>query len=364
MSFKVWSIDDGYADTKYATENIVTLTPSFCTNWRPLQNNEFDKQSDSKNYLSVEFQGNKYLVGQSAVDYDSNISWVGGENKHKDKLFPILFNTCLGLMSEEEFTTVDTLVMGLPVNCDTKERREFLQYLVKGDHEIKLSFNDEKYQHRQITIRNLIIRKQPFGSLCDVILNDEGGLVEKEVARQFNVVADIGARTFNIYTSDALETVPDLTTHTNNGMYTAYQLVGQFIEQKLNILIPDGKLPTIVRNQKIKNIDLSPVINRSYEYLANEIKRVLDKLLINSWAFVDRIIFTGGGAEVLKPYLSQMFLDKNILFLDRYSTVRGLRKYGLRKTSQFTEERQEAKYTYSSNSSQVYMKVGNDAKKY
>ncbi|MCB5369053.1 hypothetical protein [Collinsella aerofaciens] len=70
-------------------------------------------------------------------------------------------------------------------------------------------------------------------------------------------------------------------------------------------------------------------LDRVYEDHANKILNVLDKLLINSWAFVNTIIFTGGGAQILKPYLEKR-LSANSLFLNRFSNVRGLRKYGIR----------------------------------
>ncbi len=348
---KIYAFDDGYGDGKCATDTDIFLLPSFCSTFRPKPVDEFHQinQKEQYSYLAAEVNGQKYIVGQCASDLDENISWNGGINKHQDWQFPILLKTSLGLMAKTHRETVDMLVMGLPNKNYTKDRISLLEELIcNKPHHIKLSMDGVDFFEREISVKQIEVKRQPFGSLCDLILCEEGELVNKDLARKFVVVADIGARTFNIYTSNALEPVPDLTTHTNDGMYTAFQNIANIIEEELQFSVPDGKIPGIIKKGHINGIDLGPAISQSYRMLAQKIKSALDKKLINSWAFVEMIVFTGGGSELLKPYLLPMFSDRKVMFLNRFSTVRGLRKYGVR----------QYKKTNKQPPAKVYIKAG------
>lgn len=334
MPYNVWCWDDGYGDNKCATENKLFMIPTNYTNWKPRHKDDFaDKRDGLLDYLGVEFNGSKHLVGQGAMKQSSS-SWFGGENKHEDPSFKILMNACLGLMANNPHEEVDVLVMGLPVDSDSDDaRHKLLEGLVVGNHQMRITLGDGSEFSREVNIKNLIVKKQPFGSLCDVMLDDQGEIVEKDIAKGFNIVIDIGSRTLNVYTLDHLEPISDLCFHTNDGMYTSYLMVNDYIQQKLKYSVPTGKLPLIVKDKAVKDIDLTPVINKSYEILSYEIKKVIDTKFINHWALANRILITGGGSEVLKPYLCQLFKSKEVIFLDRYANVRGLRKYGIRQAS-------------------------------
>jgi plasmid segregation protein ParM len=331
----IWCLDDGYGDNKLVTGEKQLIIPSNYADWRPLQREEFNnKERNLLDYISVEFNGSKHLVGESAMKQDSKNSWFGGENKHEDRGFPILLNACLGLMANQPVESVDCLVMGLPVQSDEKgSRHALLESRVVRLHRMNLTLGDGSESVREVHVKNLIVKKQPFGSLCDIMLDNEGNIIEKDVAKGFNVVVDIGSRTLNVYTLDNLEPISDLCFHTTDGMYNAYMGVGNFVKYKIGYEIPSGKLPLYVKNKSVKGIDLTPMIDKSFEILAYDIKKVIETRFINSWAFVDRIIFTGGGSELLKPWLSKMFISKSVVFMDRFANARGLRKYGIRHMS-------------------------------
>lgn len=326
------ALDDGYGDTKYDGKGEPGLVPSFVTNFKPKPVSNFEADKKLK-YLACEVDGQRYTIGDYAMKLDPNISWMGRENKHADSRFPILLKTTLGLMTSGTNEVIDLLMMNLPIKYDTASRRMDLISLAQGTHEVKISTDGVNFVDKVVTVDAVMVKKQPFGSLCDLILDERGEIINPEMARGFNVIVDVGARTLNILTVDALEEQDELSTQTNDGMFTAYNYVGSYLESQFNAIIPDGKLPHIIQTRQIQNRDITPIIDRAYEMQANNILTILDKVLINSQAFVDNIIFTGGGAdkELLQPYFYQALgRDKNCIFLDRYSTVKGLRKYGIR----------------------------------
>ena len=331
----ILAIDDGYGDTKFTNGHKAYHIPSFVTEYiRKFESEINELNVKTFDNLVIEVDGMKYYVGKSAIEQNSELEWEGSENKHLNPYFPILLKTVLSLMTKSDRNEIDTLVWGLPVLADEdKERHDLLKEHIMKPHHVKISVNGQPFQERIITVKNLIIKKQPFGSLCDLILNKEGNIIREDIAKGYNIIADIGARTFNLYTMNKLRPITDKSTHTNHGMYSAYQVINKWIESNLGSEIPDGKLKEYIDEGKIKGYSLEQIKTVAYKQLANRIKGVIEKNFINNWSMVDRIIFTGGGAteKLLKPFLEEAFKGKKIevIFLGRYNTVMGLRKFGM-----------------------------------
>jgi plasmid segregation protein ParM len=332
MRKNIFAIDDGYGDLKLSNGLNTLIIPSQYSSYKPRPKNEFgENMVNANDFISVEIDRMKYVVGKGAEEINSNLKLVSGNNKHIDLGFPIILKTALSLLSSEENTKIDKLVMGLPVRAYKDEQRHnMLKQIVKQKHEVKMELADGRKFIRNITIDDLIVKMQPFGSLNDVILDKNGELINKQFASQYNVIVDIGARTLNILTVDMLKEVPDLSDNTNDGMFVAYEKVGEFIQNKFKYPIPTGKLPSVIKRGTINNIDLSPVIQKSYQILAHQIFQVLDRMFVDHWAFVNNIVFTGGGAVLLKKELTKLFANHRTMFLGQTSNVEGLRKYGMR----------------------------------
>ena len=84
--------------------------------------------------------------------------------------------------------------------------------------------------------------------------------VHQYIAKGYNVIADIGARTFNLYALNKLKPIADKSTNTNHGMYSAYQTVNKWIESNLGSAIPDGKIKNYIDEGKIKGYSLEKII--------------------------------------------------------------------------------------------------------
>lgn len=328
-TLNVKSIDDGYGDFKYDSLGTPALIPSFVTSFKTKPEDTFSRKNNLK-YLASEVKGKRYVIGDYAMKLDPSIKWTLSENKHDSPNFPVLLKTVLGTMSNSSHEVIDSLMMNLPIKYDTPDRRDNLTKIAQGTHEVSISTDGVNFIQKVITVKSVDIKKQPFGSLCDIILDDSGELKERKIAKGFNVIADIGARTLNLLTVEALEEQPELSIHTNDGMYVAFTQVGKYLESGLGGIIPDGKLPGIIEAGEMRGKDITPIIQHVYENHANNILTAIESLLMNSSVFVDNLIFTGGGSELLKPYLKSPIKEVNTIFLDRFANVRGLRKYGLR----------------------------------
>lgn len=331
----VWSYDDGYGDNKLFDGTVELLIPSYVTTYRSRMNQEIDpkKPPHPHDYIVIEDEdGKKYLVGKGAVQQDSRASAVLGDNKHIDKRFKYMMKACLGLLAKQEDTFVDVLVMGLPVKAEEDpDRHELLQEMVVGTHSFTLTLADGSTLKRNIQIKELLIKKQPFGSQCDLMMDENGDLSDEDIAGGYNVIADIGAGTFNVYTLDALEPVKDLSFNTNDGMFTAYEEINETIEEITGDKAKDAKLPTIINEDKqIQGISLADATDEAYDNLANTVVGIIEKSCKNSWSQIRRVIWTGGGSVLLQRYIEDYMPKRKKVFLGRFSTARGLRKLGVR----------------------------------
>lgn len=333
-TFSVQVIDDGYADTKSRTEDSeMFITPSYVTAWRPSYNKDNDLKEAQGNPLSrieVEVNGSRFLVGESAVKQDRNMQWNGASDKHNDTSFDILLKTHLSLMSKKPISRVK-LVMGLPVKASLdKERIEKMRAKVIRQHNLGIRLAGQReFENKIIKVEDLIVKAQPHGTLCDLILDVNGNITNKEMARKVNAISDIGGKTHNLYLVDALEPLADFCETKNSGMYIAYMWIKDYIEQELHLNVSDGQIQYIVASGQIKGYDLTPVIQKAYRSLARKIILEIQTVWENAFPFIDNIIFTGGGATILKPYLEEEF--KNAMYLNRTQNPSGLFKQGIRK---------------------------------
>lgn len=332
----VWSYDDGYGDNKLYDGETELLIPSYVTTYRPRMKMEIDAGATPHpdDYIVIEYEdGKRYLVGQGAVQQDSRGSAILGDNKHLDKRFIHMWRACLGRLAKKEDNFVDVLVMGLPVDAEEDpERHKLLQELILNQtHSFTLHLADGTSHRRNIQVKELLIKKQPFGSQCDIMLDDEGEVADPEIASGYNVIADIGAGTFNVYALNKLEPVKDLSFHTNDGMFTAYEEINHTIEEITGSKLPDAKLPSVINNDKeIQGESLVDATEEAYDNLANTVVGIIEKACKNSWSLIKRIIWTGGGSELLKDSIQHYMPKRNLVFLTRFSTARGLRKAGVR----------------------------------
>lgn len=336
MTIQVWGFDDGYGDVKGYNGKQQVYYPSNVTTYKEKHDTVLgNKVTDPLSHIVVEYDGKKFLVGQGAVDQDMQSSWIGGNNKHKHPMFPALAKAGLAMLSEDYDTVkVDPIVLGLPVeHSENKNRINELQKIIKKRHEIKLTLADGTEFEKVVDVKEVVVVSQPFGTFCDLILSDEGEISNPELATKFISIVDIGAGTVNFLTLNDLEPISDLTKHNNNGLYTAYNEIGKRIDEQFDKKYPLGVLPKIIKQGFIsggKNIQ--PIVDEVLELHAGELMSEWETLFRNSIPYLDCVIFTGGGTEVLKDYLSKYLeeYDFETIFLGVHNTARGLRKYGLR----------------------------------
>lgn len=339
----IWSLDDGFGDYKGFDGTDVTLIPNFI---KPLSRirvkDENEEINPDERIISEVFDNRRnnselYIVGIGALEKEKGGDWNGSVKfKHLASDFKAFLSTVLCMMAEpyNDVVDVDMLVMGLPVEeHEEEERRETLVKLAKGQHTATITMGNNEPFTRTVNIKDVKIEKQPAGTIFDFVFNDEGKFKEESIIEEFNIVSDIGARTHNRYGMKGMRQQDDFLGTSNSGIYSAYE----FLQSKLASEGRPVSISQIVAHldsKKIGNFDFSAMLESAFDRLASTIVQELDTSIQESRESINNIIITGGGSEVLKPYLEpllkKLFKNQEIYWGTRFTAAKGFRKFGVR----------------------------------
>lgn len=343
MNELVWADDDGFGDGKQFDGEYTSLLPNFI---KPIgrtysDNDDDDINPDERIIAEVhnveKGTSEKFIVGLGALNKEKGTDWNGAvEFKHLDADFKPFLSTSLCLMAENhpEEVDLDMLVMGLPVNEHEKmERKKYLKDLAIGEHKVTITKGRNEPFTRSVFVKDVLIYKQPMGTIYYYVFDEEGKFRKDSIADDFNVVSDIGARTHNIYACKQMRTEDDYLDNSESGIYSAYEFVrDQLANEGIHVTV--SQIVARLDTKKVGDFDFSGLLDRALHRLASTIIRELSTKVQQSRNTINRIIFTGGGSEVLKAYLlpmaKQVFKRQEIVWGDRFTTVKGYRNAGVR----------------------------------
>lgn len=342
LAEKIWADDDGFGDGKMFNGEDTWLVPNYI---KPLGRTYSDDDlsevaPDERIIAEVHNQDgttNRYLIGLGALNREKGVFWNGSlEFKHLDFDFGAYLSTTLCMMAESEpdEVDVDMLVMGLPVKEHEKQdRKQHLKDMALGRHKVTIKKGNEDPFTRTVNVKDVLIYKQPMGTIYYYVFDENGKFKNDSIADDFNVVSDIGARTHNIYACKAMQKEDDYLDSSESGIYSAYEFVrDQLAEQGIEVSV--AQLVARLKTKKINDTDFSDLLDTALKRLASTIIKELSNKVQQSRDTINRIIFTGGGSEVLRKYLEPMakamFKKQEILWGDRFTTVKGYRNAGVR----------------------------------
>jgi plasmid segregation protein ParM len=149
-----------------------------------------------------------------------------------------------------------------------------------------------------------------------------------DLAKQGLAVYDIGFKTNDGIVFRNLDMLGRLTIHSKNGMHIAFQEIIDKIQDSFNGLeVKIFEVPEIIRSGEVRGVAVSDIINDALYNLAYNVILEIKAKWSDAWE-INRIIFTGGGSELLKPYLVQAF--KDAMYGDSTTNAEGLLRYAKR----------------------------------
>lgn len=176
---------------------------------------------------------------------------------------------------------------------------------------------------------------QPLGSALNLLMDDNGRIINKALANQKVGVVDIGFRTTDFTILDHLRYIDRGSRTMETGISKGFSVIANKLREKCGVNVDLYRLYNPAETGSIKmrghGFNFAKIRDQVYSQLAASIANDIDRLWADDWD-MDAIILTGGGCRDLAQYL-QPQITGNILPLDpgldpRLNNVLGYIKYG------------------------------------
>jgi len=227
------------------------------------------------------------------------------------------------------------VVTGLPVSF-FRRYREQLMALLTGRHVVAVVHADGSREEKTINIEKVRVIPQPFGSMFNLMLNDNGKPASQRFVSDKIGIIDVGFRTADYTISEKTRYSERGSGSSDSGISAAYSAIAAVLQEKSGVNVELYRLNEAVTRGVIKikgkRYDLTKVVEQAYQQLAAKIASEVNLLWADDWD-LDCIVITGGGGATLAPYLSKL-LEGEVLPMptdvdSRMNNVNGYYKYGV-----------------------------------
>jgi len=275
--------------------------------------------------LAITVDNKKYFVGELAIKQSEVVSRSLGRNRIEDTSAKVLLLAALSLYAEKEDQSFN-VITGLPVDYYSTFRDDWSE-LMLGMHAVKID-NGQQEKSKIIKIEKLQIIPQPFGTLYDKILNNEGEIKDETFGDLRIGIVDIGFKTSDFAVADGLEFIDKLSSSSEVAMSTAFNLLTEKFREKYLINKESYQLDKVVETGILRvageSINVEEHINEAFSIVANKIATEINSI----WdkRDLDKIILTGGGGEAISKYLLPKFGNMELVKGAQFANVRGYQK--------------------------------------
>lgn len=290
--------------------------------------------------LTLSFEGKKYYLGHNAIVNSRNGRLSLRQNKAESEDNKIKFMASLALLTgeDQEYAEFD-VVTGLPVleykNQKDKLYNMFFNYGQPFEFSMHYGPNVVK---KKIKVKNIKVISQGEGAFYDFILSSTGTIIPERVAMVSGMVmvVDPGYRTTDVVTMENGRYIEPLSDQFNKGVNQMHQEILRLIMERLNIKKELKDLDDIVRSGKLfhnmKEYDVSKIIADAAKPFAEDIVENLHTVSNDTLGSMSRVILTGGGAQIIYPYVKKSLEDTievSLMENAEFCNASGYYKYGL-----------------------------------
>jgi plasmid segregation protein ParM len=226
------------------------------------------------------------------------------------------------------------VVSGLPIGY-FKQNYERFNEILTGHHSITYhSYNGQKTT-KEIYINKVRMLPQPLGTVLNLLMDQNGKIVNHELANQKIGVVDIGFRTTDFTILDHLRYIDRGSRTIDTGISKGFSVIANKLREKCGVSVELYRLYRAAEMGSIKmrghGFTFTKIRDQVYSQLAGTIASDIDRLWSDDWD-IDTIVLTGGGCRELAEYL-QPLIHGNVTPVDpatdpRLNNVQGYIKYG------------------------------------
>jgi plasmid segregation protein ParM len=283
-------------------------------------------------HLHIETGGKGFFVGELAERQSNVRSFTLDQDQFITTFAKTMTLAALARLAAKSEPL--RLVTGLPISY-YRRHREALTEILSGKHAMTRIDAAGNRQDLNLTVGQVRVIPQPFGSLFDLMLSNSAEVGDKRFVQEKIGIIDIGFRTCDYTIADRTRYSERGSATTESGIAEAFSIIATRLQEQTGVNIELYRLYDAVARGSIKirgkTIDLGPLKDETFGQLASAIAAEVDRLWADDWD-IDVIVITGGGGVVLANHL-QPLLHGEIHALDpaadsRLNNVRGYWKYG------------------------------------
>ncbi|MDB5988100.1 MAG: ParM/StbA family protein [Nevskia sp.] len=227
------------------------------------------------------------------------------------------------------------LVTGLPISFFRKFK-DPLTTLLQQRHALTIVNANGERVDKTLYIEKVRVIPQPFGSLFNLMLNDQGRALQQRFVTEKIGVIDVGFRTADFTVSDKTRYSERGSLSTDSGISVAYSAIANLLHEKSGTQVELYRLYEAVTRGSIKikgqKYELTAIVQQAFAQLAARIAAEVNRLWADDWD-IDAIVLTGGGGATLAPHLVPLIQGEVLPMASdhdaRLSNVLGYWKYGM-----------------------------------
>ena len=283
-------------------------------------------------HLQVDVDGKSYFVGELA-ERQSNVRFFTLDQSQFISRFAKTLALAAAARLIGSYLPIN-LVTGLPIGY-YRDHKDELAGILQGEHKVAFTDQSGKRQEKSININKVRVIPQPFGSMFNLMLNDQGEISDPRLVKEKIGIIDIGFRTSDYTIADQMRYSERGSRTTDSGIARAFNVIASKLREKSNVNIELYRLYDAVARGTIKirgkEYDLRELTEQVFAQLATSVANEVDRLWADDWD-IDSMVITGGGGAVLAKHL-QPLLKGQVVALDpavdaRLYNVQGYRKFG------------------------------------
>jgi plasmid segregation protein ParM len=282
--------------------------------------------------LHVTIDDQAYFIGDFAEQQSSVRQFTLYQDRLLSEFVKILALTAAGSINDK-YVPIN-VVSGLPIGYLKQHHQQFSKILA-GHHEVIYHQADGSKISRKIHINKVRMMPQPLGSIFNLLMDDNGKIVNKELAKQKVGVVDIGFRTTDFSIFDRLRYIERGSTTTDTGISKSFGVISKKLREESGVSIEVFRLYKAVGSGSIKirgkEYNFSKLRDQVFSNAAGIIANDIERLWSDDWD-IDTIVLTGGGsmelAQYLKPLITGSVIPLSNKIDARLNNVQGYFKYG------------------------------------
>ena len=329
---EIVGIDVGFGFTKAYNGKNSVIFKSIIGDATDIQFHSVMGDESSTANLHITLDDKSYYLG-SYAELQSNIrEFTLDQEKLLENYFKILAVTAAGLCTDT--TAPIQIVTGLPVGYLKRDSKR-LKELITGVHYITFHHPGGKDVIKKVHIDKIQVIPQPIGSIFNLIFDEQGRIIDKQLAGQKIGVVDIGFKTTDFSIFDHLLYIERGSSTMDTGISKCFSVIAGKLRQESNINIELFRMYKFIESGMIKikgkEYNISNLKKRVYTHAAAAIVSDLNRLWENDWD-IDSIILSGGGSVELAEHLISG-IEGNIIPIPknidaRFNNVQGYCKFG------------------------------------